>query len=176
MKNNQSQCACKKVRFEVINKPIITVACYCDSCQVASKYLESLPQAPSLTEEDGSTHFVMYRKDRVECTKGQDLLREYKLTPESPTRRIIASCCNTPMFLEFKDGHWLSMYMNQFDENGHLPIETRTMTKYRREGVEFNDTIPSPESHTVMFMVKLMIAWAKMGFKTPKVDYVKGSI
>ena len=38
---------------------------------------------------------------------GRHLLRD-----ESSTRRVVASCCASPMFLDFKKGHWLSVYRN----------------------------------------------------------------
>ena len=32
---------------------------------------------------------------------GQQYLEEHRLKPESPTRRVIAKCCNSAMFLDF---------------------------------------------------------------------------
>jgi len=50
------------------------------------------------------------------------------------------------------------------------------MTMDSRPEVNFNDGIPSPKKHTTRFMWNLMKAWAAMGFKTPKVDYVNGKV
>ncbi len=50
---------------------------------------------------DGGTGFVLVRSDRVRCVKGGDKLQEHRLKPDSPTRRVLATCCNSPMFLEF---------------------------------------------------------------------------
>jgi hypothetical protein len=36
--------------------------------------------------------------------------------------------------------------------------------------------VPNPGTHTVSFYVKLFRAWAAMGFRTPKVDFVNGSL
>ncbi|PID33848.1 MAG: hypothetical protein CR955_00350, partial [Thiotrichales bacterium] len=71
----------------------MTIACYCDSCQESGKQIEQLNNAPAVLEVDGSTDYVMCRKDRVSCLQGHELLREHWLSPDAPTRRIVASCC-----------------------------------------------------------------------------------
>src|SRR5712671_5622189 len=57
---------------------------------------------------------LRHRKDRVHCVTGQEYLEEHRLKPDSPTRRVIATCCNSGMFLDFTKGHWLTMYRNRF--------------------------------------------------------------
>lgn len=169
-------CKCGNVSLELRDTPIMTAACYCDDCQRANKHLEALPDAPAIAEADGGTHFILYRKDRVQCQRGQEYLREYRHSPDSQTRRVFATCCNSAMFLEFTKGHWLSMYTNRLDSADRPPLDVRTMTMYRRPDVEFSDNIPSPKKHTVWFMWKLLSAWVAMGFRTPKIDYVNGEI
>jgi hypothetical protein len=51
---------------------------------------------------DGGVDYCLYRKDRVKIAQGAHHPREYRLKPESPTRRVAASCCGSPMFLDFK--------------------------------------------------------------------------
>ena len=53
-----------------------------------------LPRHPVLNP-DGGTDYVLYRKDRVQCVTGQEHLEEHRLKPDSPTRRVIATCCNS---------------------------------------------------------------------------------
>jgi hypothetical protein len=170
------RCQCGNVALEVIGKPIMTVACYCDDCQQAAQKLSSLKNADpnSILEADGGTQFLMQRKDKIKCIKGAKFLSEYKLKQETSTRRVVARCCSTPMFLEFEKGHWLSLYMNRFKQVDQKPIEQRTMTKYKRADVHFGDNIPSPSSHTFSFMLKLALAWSAMKFQTPDIDYVQG--
>jgi hypothetical protein len=43
---------------------------------------------------------------------GQEHLEEHRLEPDSPTRRVIAKCCNSAMFVDFTKGHWVSMFRN----------------------------------------------------------------
>ena len=167
-----ASCSCGKVQFEAFGAEIVTSACYCASCQTAAHQFEQLSPSTPVQESDGGTGFVLYRKDRVRCTKGEALLREYRLKPESTTRRVLATCCNSAMFLEFNKGHWLSLYRNRF-ARGAPPIEVRTMTKDKRLDVEFVDDVPSPATHSASFMWKLLAAWVAMGFRIPTITYGK---
>ena len=167
-----SSCFCGKVQIEAAGAAIVTAACYCASCQAAGHRFEQMCPSTPVLERDGGTGFVLYRKDRVCCTKGEALLREYRLRPESTTRRVLANCCNSAMFLEFTKGHWLSLYRNRF-EAGAPPIEVRTMTKDKRPDVEFADDVPSPDTHSASFMWKLLAAWIAMGLRTPTITYGK---
>ncbi len=129
-----------------------------------------------MLDADGGTAFVLQRKDRVAFTRGTDSLREFRLKPDSPTRRVVAACCNTPMFLEFSGGHWLSVYRDRLETAERPSIEIRTMTADRRASVEFTDSLPSYRRHSAWFMWRLFVAWAAMGFRAPKLEYVKGAI
>ncbi len=42
------------------------------------------------------------------------------------------------------------------------------MVKDRPDGSDFDDDIPSYQSHSVQFMWRLFKAWAAMGFRAPK--------
>jgi hypothetical protein len=171
-----AQCQCSEVAFDLEGQPIMTVACYCSSCQEAAEQIQELTGAPPILDQDGGTHFVMYRKDRIDCRLGRDRLREHRLTPASKTRRVVAACCNTAIFLEVSNGHWLSVYKDRLDPTDRPPLEMRTMTEAKRPDVTFTDDIPSPPKHTARFMWKLLTAWIAMGFKTPRIDYVGGKI
>src|ERR1700730_16435466 len=115
---------------------------------------------------------VLYRKDRVQCMMGQQYLEEHRLKPDSPTRRVIAKCCNSAMFLDFTKGHWLSMFRNRFP-TGAPPLEMRVMTKERRVGVELADDMPNYSGHSGKFMLKLIAAWIAMGFRRPEITLGK---
>lgn len=171
-----ARCSCGKCELALTGAPIATAACYCTSCQTAGERFEALPGGHVVLDADGSTAYLLQRKDRVTCTKGAELLREYRLKPDSPTRRVVASCCNSPMFLEFSGGHWVSVYRDRLAREERPTIEMRTMTMDRRAGVEFSDAIPSYRKHSGKFMWRLLTAWAAMGFRAPKLDYVKGTL
>ena len=163
-------CRCGEVRLEASGAPIVTVACHCHSCQTAGAAFAALPGAPRVLNADGGTEFTLVRKDRVAFVRGEALLRSHRLTPEATTRRVLARCCDTPMFLEFTKGHWLSLYRDRLGVDAPA-IEMRVMAADRREGVTFSDNLPSYKTHSIRFMWRLLAAWAAMGFRVPEVHW-----
>lgn len=169
-------CTCGWTALEVQGGPIVSAECLCSDCQKGSAFLQALPGAPSTLDKNGATPFVLYRKDRVRCERGQDRLREHRLAKDSKTRRVVAICCNTPMFLEFTTGHWLSIYGGLWPSSSRPALEIRTMTREKPAGVELPDDVPNPSTHTFSFYAKLFRAWAAMRFRAPKVDFVNGHL
>nr|WP_249384138.1 hypothetical protein [Chitinivorax sp. B] len=169
-------CTCGQVALAIQGKPIISAECLCADCQNAGAFLQSLPGAPPILNQSGGTRFVLYRKDRVLCEKGRDRLREHRLSKASATRRVVAICCNTPMFLEFTNGHWLSIYGGLWPAAGLPALEIRTMTRSRPPGVILPDDVPNPSTHTFSFYARLFFAWAAMGFRAPSIDFVNGGL
>lgn len=169
-------CTCGQVALGVQGTPIISAECLCTDCQTAGAFLQTLPEAPPIVDQHGATRFVLYRKDRVQCEKGQNVLREHRLSKDSPTRRVVATCCNTPMFLEFTHGHWLSIYGGLWPVADLPMLEIRTMTRSRPAGVVLPADVPNPSTHTLSFYWKLFRAWAAMRFHTPKIDFVNGKL
>jgi hypothetical protein len=162
-------CACGKVQLHVQGTPIVNAACCCNSCRTAGARLQALPRAPAVVDAHGATRFVLYRKDRVGFAQGAELLKEFRLTPDSKTRRVVASCCNTPVFLEFQGGHWLSVYGCLWPKATLPALEMRTMTMDLPQGVALPDDVPNAKRQSFSFMAKLLGAWIAMGFKVPKV-------
>lgn len=169
-------CQCREVVLEARDEPIVSVACYCASCQAAGRRLEALANAAPMLEEDGGTSFILFRKDRIRCRNGAELLREHRLTPASTTRRVVATCCNTAMFLEFTNGHWISVYGRRVPPEDRPRLDMRVMTRDRKPGVEFDDVVPSYKTHSGKFMFRLLSAWAAMGFKRPRVGFAEGAL
>jgi hypothetical protein len=167
-------CRCGKVRLEAVGRPILTASCYCASCQEAGRRFEQLASAPPILNPDGGTDYVLYRKDRVQCVTGQEYLEEHRLKPASPTRRVIAPCCNSAMFLDFTKGHWLTLYRNRFPA-GAPPVEMRVMTKERRDGVALAPDLPNYDGASGKFLLRLMTAWMAMGLRRPEITLGKAS-
>lgn len=156
-----ARCSCGSVELEAIGDPIVSAVCYCESCQAGSRQIEALPNGNPVCDSDGGTAFVLYRKDRIEYSKGSQLLQGYKLRDESTTNRVVATCCDSPMFLSFEKGHWLSIYRAALQ--GDLPpLEMRIQTKSRPAGTDLPNEIPSYPGHSLKFMVKLFTAWIAM--------------
>ena len=168
-----ASCRCGGVTLEAVGAPIVTAACYCASCQEAGRRIELLPGAPPVLDADGGTAFILHRKDRVRCATGGERLEAHRLGPQATTRRMVASCCNSAMFLEFSGGHWLSLYRDRFGDDAP-PLQMRTMTRDRRDGVELPDDVPNLATHSGRFMWKLLAAWIAMGLRRPKVEGVPG--
>jgi hypothetical protein len=167
-----AMCKCGRVKFEAVGAPILTCCCYCASCQEAGRQFEQPASAPRVLDPDSGTGLILYRKDRVQCMTGQQYLEEHRLKPESPTRRVVAKCCNSAMFLDFTKGHRLSMFRNRFP-TGAPPLEMRVWTKERRVGVELADDLPNYSGYSGRLMLKLITAWIAMGFRRPEITLGK---
>jgi hypothetical protein len=170
-KFTSASCRCSKVEIQIAGAPILRGICYCTSCQKAGRLHQAEPGADHALAEDGGTDYVLYRKDRVRCVRGGELLEERRLKPDSPTRRMYARCCNTAMFLDFTKGHWLTVYRGRLP--GDIPSATvRMMTAERPDGVMLPDDMANYPGHPGKFLLKLLGAWMAMGFKRPAVDGV----
>jgi hypothetical protein len=165
----QLSCACGKVHLEVEKAPIVSVECMCNSCREAGARLEKLPAAPPILEENSGTRFVLYRKDRVRFTRGAELFREFRLTPKSKTRRVVATCCNTLLFVEFENGHWLSLHGGLWPKGALPPLEMRTMTGDLADSSVLSTDVPNGKHQSVKFFARLLGAWIAMGFRSPKI-------
>jgi hypothetical protein len=160
-------CRCGAVMLEASGPPIMAVSCYCADCRRAGEEFARLPSAPRTMDDDGGTPCVLYRKDRVRCVRGREFLQERRLTPDSPTRRVLATCCNSSMFGDFTKGHWLPLYRYRFADGGPPP-QIRIMTRSRRADVVLDDAVPNYPSFPAQLLFKLLGAWAAMKFRKPK--------
>ncbi|RJF86214.1 GFA family protein [Sphingomonas cavernae] len=169
-----ASCRCGEVKLRILGAPIITAICYCKSCQEAGAGFQRLSGMSDVLDADGGTAFVLHRKDRVAFAEGDALLREHRLTPEASTRRVLARCCDTPMFLEFAGGHWLSLYRERLGPDAP-PVEMRVMAGDRRASAVFEDALPTYKTHSVKFMWRLFVAWAAMGFRAPRLQPIEAA-
>jgi hypothetical protein len=119
--------------------------------------------------EDGGSDYVLYRKDRIRCSQGGELLEERRLKPDSPTRRMYARCCSTAMFVDVTVGHWLTVYRGRLPDD-IAPASMRLMTVERPEGVILPDDMANYPGRSGKFMLQLLRAWIAMGFRRPAVD------
>ena len=169
-----ASCQCGAVTLELTGKPIVAATCYCQSCQTAGAAFESLAGAPAVVGADGGTPYVLMRKDRLAWLSGTGQLEEHRLTPDSPTRRFVARCCNSPIALEFTKGHWLSVYSARLPEDERPAAEMRTIVGDRPAGVELPGDIPNYRTPSGKFLWRLLRAWIAMGFRAPPIEATKG--
>jgi hypothetical protein len=165
-----ASCGCGRVALELTGKSIVSAVCYCKSCQEAGRILEGFPAAPAVLGPDGGTEFVLYRKDRVRLVRGAEHLEEHRLKPESPTRRVRATCCQAAIFLDLTKGHWLSIYRARFLKDAPR-IEMRVTTKERPAGAPLTEEVPNHAGYSGTFLLRLLGARLAMGLRTPKLDF-----
>jgi hypothetical protein len=165
-----ASCTCGQMALEASGAPILSAVCYCESCRSAARQFEQAPGAPSVLNEDGGVDYCLFRKDRVRILRGGEHLRVHRLTEASPTRRVAAACCNTPMFVDFTSGHWLTLYRDRLPVDAP-PLEMAVMVKDRPAGPVRPGSLPTYPTHPARFMIKLLAAWVAMGFRRPKVSW-----
>lgn len=168
--SNAAVCRCGQTSVALTGAPILSTTCYCESCRTAGHQFERDLAAPETVNADGGVDYCLYRKDRVKIEQGAQHLREYRLKQDSPTRRVVASCCGSPMFVDFVPGHWLTIFRGRLSEQAPLS-QMRVMTKDKPEGVELSGDIPAYDTMPLGFMIKLVASWAAMGFRRPKIAW-----
>lgn len=137
-------------------------ACHCDDCQSAAQALDALPTPAPTTDAFGGTHYVLHRKDRYHVASGSALLRPHRLRDGSPTRRMVASCCNSPMFLAFDNAqHWISVYRARIP--GDSPrLQSRIATRFADPAGGAPDDVPSYRTFPFALVVQLLLCRARM--------------
>jgi len=93
----------------------------------------------------------------MKCSKGVEHLRDHRLKKESQTRRVVASCCNSAMFLDFQKGHWFSVYRARFGGVAP-PLQMRIQTRFRRHDTLDPGDVPSYAGYPLKFILKLVAA------------------
>jgi hypothetical protein len=163
-------CACGQFHVELTGAPFITAECHCNSCRSAARRLSALPPAFPIEDASGGVPYILYRKDRIRFPDGTAGLAEFRLTDKSPTRRVLTTCCNTPVFTEFEGGHWLSLFAGLWPAKTRPPMQIRTQTGDVAEGTVLDTSLPSGAMTTAGFYAKLLGAWIAMGFKAPRIE------
>ncbi len=160
-----ARCSCGNVEVEMQGAPILSVVCHCDDCQAGSRQLEALANAPRILDATGGTPYLLYRKDRIACTKGEEFLVGHKLNADSTTSRMVATCCNSAMLVQLdRILHWTPVYRDRFVGDAP-PLEMRVSTKFKPEGVPLPDDLPSYAGISAAFALRLVGARIAMLFR-----------
>jgi hypothetical protein len=155
-------CVCGQVAVEAVGTPITSVSCYCDDCQEGARQIQSLPSAASIQDGDGGTAYLVYRKDRVRCLKGASLLRHHKIRENSATNRVIATCCNSALYMNFDDSkHWIDVYRTRC-QGALPPVQMRICTRFRPEGRAVATDLPAYSRYPMSLLMKLLVAKVAM--------------
>ncbi len=162
-----AHCRCGKVEVAGWDEPIIVTACYCDDCRTAAQRIAASAGSAPGADPDGGTEFMVFRRDRIACTRGADRLQAMRLSDTSKTRRMIAGCCATPMYLAFDDKRpWASAFRAGF--GAHAPaVEMRICTRFKRSKVKAEDSVPSYHGYPPTMMLRILAAWPLTLFSRP---------
>jgi hypothetical protein len=158
-----ASCACGAVRCEAVGAPIVSAVCYCGDCQKGGRQIEALPGAPAVLDPDGGASYLTYRDDRFRCVSGAELLVAHRLSDRAPTRRMVASCCNSGMFLKFEPGFWISSYRLRFSGDPP-PVEMRNQTRDRKAEAAIPSDAPSFSRYPMRLFARLIRARIAMLF------------
>lgn len=154
-------CTCGKVVVEAVGRPIITAECFCEDCRRGWTALET-PGAAGAFDPSGGVPYVLYRKDRVTCTRGSELLAGHKLNDKTVTYRVVATCCGAAMGTAYDGGpHWVDIVRSRI-KGSAPPIDVRTFTRNRPATAP--DGIPGSAGLNSRLMVRLFAAWIPMLF------------
>jgi len=156
--SRQLSCQCGQVRCEVIGAPIVAAICYCTGCQEGARRIEALVGAPQFREADGGTSLLTFRDDRFACITGHDLLVGYKIAADSPTRRMVASCCNAALFLKYEPGFWVSTYRARYNGADLPPVEMRNQIAHRQPGAPLPADVPAFQGFPLRLFARLLQA------------------
>ncbi len=161
----KASCTCGRVSLEITGDPITSLVCYCNDCQAGARQIEALTSAPPVQDPDGGTSYIVYRKDRVRAIEGADLLKPLKLKPASATNRVIASCCNAAMYLNFDDGkHWVDIYRERVGASAP-PLEMRICTRFAPKDASIPADVPGYKGYPFRLITKLIGAKFAMLFR-----------
>jgi hypothetical protein len=162
-----AHCRCGAVEVGAWAEPIVVSTCYCDDCQAAAGRLAASANLAPAVNADGGTDFMLFRRDRIACTRGADRLQAMRLTAASKTRRMIAGCCATPMYAAFDDKRpWVSAFRASFGAAAPR-VEMRICTRFRRSEEEIPDGLPSHPGYPFALIVRILAVWPLMLFSRP---------
>ncbi len=158
-------CACGTVALALRGAPIVSLACYCDTCQEGSSRIEALPNAPAARDPHGGTEYVVYRKDRVRFARGAESVTAYALEPNPKTNRVVATCCNSAMMMRFDDArHWVPIYRARLGPKAP-GIQMRICTSYVPKSESLPSDVPSYRDYPGALMSKLLASFVAMLFR-----------
>jgi hypothetical protein len=85
---------------------------------------------------------MVFRRDRIACIRGAENLQAMRLRNATKTRRMLAGCCTTPMYVGFDDKRpWVSAFRTSFGPDAP-PVQMRICTRFRRPEHKAKDDLP----------------------------------
>lgn len=104
---------------------------------------------------DGGTEYVLYPKDRVAVVQGKDRLQDHRLEGEAFTKRVVASCCQSPLYLEYEKGHWFTVYRQRWI-GPPPPIQMRIQIQDKPADAVLPQDAPAFRGFPLRFVARLL--------------------
>lgn len=161
-------CACGRTEFQATGSPMLVMACYCDDCQAANAQINAMPNGHGGARSDGGTPSTVFRKDRVRCVRGQELLNEHKLRPDSHTSRVIATCCNSNMETRFDNWYPFVALRTHSVNTDDVKPQLCMNTKWAPNKDRIMFQVPHHAGIPLSFAMKLLGASVQLGFQRAK--------
>lgn len=153
-----SRCSCGAVTLLALGQPIVASVCYCDNCQMAARQIAEFGGSSKVADPDGGTQYLVFRKDRLVCSEGPERLQVFRLKHAPATRRMVASCCDSAMYMAFDDArHWVSAYRARF-VGDVPPLEMRICTASRASTEPLDSSIPGYAGYPPSMMFRLLFS------------------
>lgn len=168
----EATCACGKVVLGLVGNPVLTTTCYCADCQSAAFHFEKR-FGRALMTEDGGTDHVLWPKKALTCLSGAEELAEYRLNAHTHTRRVVATCCGTPMFLDYTKGSWVTLYRDRLAPENRPRIEMRVMLRDRVGKARLPDDCRNLPRYSPRIFACLLRTAAQQGFRRYPIAFVK---
>jgi hypothetical protein len=144
---------------------MLVMACYCDDCQAANTAIAAMPNGHGGALPDGGTPSTVFRKDRVRCVRGQELLVEHKLRPQSHTTRVIASCCNSNMETRFDNWYPFVALRTYSVNTDQVRPQLCMNTKWAPDKSKILFQVPQHAGVPASFAFKLLGARVQLGMR-----------
>lgn len=149
-------CACGKVAFEADAAPMLRLLCHCDDCQAANAIVDALPGGKSGCTPEGATDSTLFRRDHVRCVRGQEHLEALKLRPDSPTTRMLATCCNS-LVGNYFNNWWPHVALRTFCADAPTVTPSfRIFTKFATDKSRIPNDLPHYATFPVTFGLRLV--------------------
>jgi hypothetical protein len=160
----RARCACGCTEHEASGSPVVALACYCDDCQAAGAQIDALPQGHSGLSADGGTVSMLFRKDRVRCVRGGELLVPHKLRSEAYTTRIVASCCNSNVLTRFEN--WLPIVaVRNFSADARVEPQVSIYTRFAPDATLIRHAGPRYQGMPPSIGLKVVASAVGLGFR-----------
>lgn len=171
MDSQDITCRCGAAHLRASGQPSGATICHCAECQTAAMIFENRFET-SVADAEGGTFHILWRKDHLTCVSGAEHLAAHKLASNSPTDRVIATCCGTPMYLDRKGRPWVGLFADRVPEHVRPMPEMRVFAKDRVDSGPHADGVRTYAGYSRRMLMRRWRAILRSGFETGHLEFV----